>query len=165
MNATRLLSNGIHQMSGRLVRGTVGLLLAVGLVGGAGIASAQEVSDGGGAASPRWRANFDLQMAHVIRQEPSLRNAALRVVIEQASAREALRLPQTTVALLSVIDEGTSQGEQLMAVQALSAIGPEHIGEKRYEQAMTRLYALAEEASSERVRGAAADVIRRYQSG
>lgn len=51
------------------------------------------------------------------------------------------------------------------AVQALYAIGSEHVGEKRYEEAMSRLYTLAEEEPSEKVRDAVADAIDRSQTG
>jgi hypothetical protein len=47
----------------------------------------------------------------------------------------------------------------MMAVQALSKIAPEQVGEARYDRAMSQLYALGEEESSDRVREAIADAI------
>jgi len=140
------------------------LLLTVGLVGGTAVASAQTASTSAESASPQWQENFDEQVAPQLRQESSMRATLIQVVIEEASRDEDLNLPRTTEALLHVIENDTSQKHRLLAIQALSVIGPEHAGEKRYEEAMSRLYTLAEKEQSEQVRKGMISVIDRYQT-
>ena len=53
----------------------------------------------------------------------------------------------------------------MLAIQALSVIGTEHLGEEQYGQVMNRLYALSKEDPSAEVRAAAGDLITRYQAG
>lgn len=90
----------------------------------------------------------------------------LKVVIQQASSNEDLALPKTTTALLHVVEHGKSRKNRVMAVQALSKIAPEQIGEAQHERVMNRLYALGEkEGTSDRVRGAIADAIAGDQTG
>jgi hypothetical protein len=148
----------------RTLAQTVGLLLlAAGLSGAATTASAQTPS--AGPEADQWRQNFDGQMARQLRQEPSLRADFIRVVTDLATRSEDLHLSRTAEALLEVIEEDSERNHRVLAVQALSAIGPEHLGEKQYERIISRLYALSEEDPSAVVQAAAADVITRYQSG
>ncbi len=170
MNTTRLFSDRISSnRTGRLLRklaqAAASLLLAAGLVGGAATASAQATSASAEANPAQWQANFDRQVAHELRQSPSVRASLLQVVTDQASRSEDLKLPRTTEALLHVVENDANQRNRLMAVQALYAIGSEHVGEKRHEEAMSRLYTLAEEEPSEKVRDAVADAIDRSQTG
>lgn len=138
------------------------LLLAAGLSGAATTASAQTSP-----ASPdqpdQWAENFDEQMAHQLRQKPALRASSIQAVTGQAADKD-IRLTETAAALLHVVEEDPSEQHRMMAIQALSVIGPEHLGEKRYEQAMNRLYALSEEDPSAEIRTAAADALTQYQS-
>jgi hypothetical protein len=53
----------------------------------------------------------------------------------------------------------------MMAVQALSEVGPAQVGEVRYGRAMNQLYALGQEETSDQVRGAIAEVVTNYQAG
>lgn len=141
------------------------LLLAVGLVGGATSASAQATPSNREAPSDQWQENFDEQMAHQLKQEPSLRGSLIEVVIDQAAKKEDLRLARTADALLDIIEEDPGEQRRVLAIQALSAIGTKHLGEEQYRQAMNRLYALSKEDPSARVRAAAGDLITRYQTG
>lgn len=169
MNRTRPSSIRISRLFQTLAKMFACLLLTAGLAGGVGTASAQSTPTGTSAdaeaVSAQWLANFDLQAAHQLRQAPTARTSLLQVVVKQASNREDLHLPRTAEALLHVIEHDSSEQRRLMAIQALSAIGPEHIGQGQYDEAMSRLYTLAKEESSEQVRGAAADVISRYKAG
>ena len=169
MTRMHLPSIRIDRLFQTLAKMSACLLLAVGLAGGAGNASAQPTPTGISADAEsvpaQWLANFDLQAAHQLRQTSTFRTSLLQVVIKQASTREDLHLPRTAEALLHVIEHDPSPQRRLMAIQALSEIGPEHVGQEQYDEAMSRLYTLAEEEPSEQVRGAAADVISRYQAG
>ena len=141
------------------------LLLAVGLAGGATSASAQTSSAGHRAPSDQWQENSDEQMARQLNQEPSLRGSLIRVVIDQAAKKEDLRLSETADALLDVIEEDPGEQRRVLAIQALSVIGTDHLGEEQYGQVMSRLYALSKEDPSAEVRAAAGDLITRYQAG
>lgn len=167
MHPTRLFFHSTNRLFKNLAQAAACVLLTAGLVGGAGIASAQSfsASDGAESASARWLAKYDLQTAHQLRENPTVRTSVISVVIKQASEREALQLPQTAEALLHVVENSSNERERIMAIQALSEIGPEHVGELRYEEAMSRLYALGEEDPSEQVRGAVADAVKQYQAG
>jgi hypothetical protein len=110
-------------------------------------------------------ANFDLQAAHQLRETPAIRTSLIRVVIQQTAETEDLALPQTASALLHVIENGKSRKNRMMAVQALSKIAPEQVGEARYDKAMRQLYALGEKEPSDQVRKAIADAITSYQTG
>ncbi|PSQ93769.1 MAG: hypothetical protein BRD30_01200 [Bacteroidetes bacterium QH_2_63_10] len=137
------------------------LLLATGLSGAATTASAQTPS-----ASPeagQWEENFDEQMARQLKQKPALRASLIEVVIDQALRKEDLRLTGTAEALLHVVEEGSDEQHRVLAIQALSVIGPEHLGEERYEQTMNQLYVLSEEDPSAEVQTAAAEVLTQYQ--
>lgn len=143
------------------------LILAAGLSGMATTAAAQTSSASPEAASPeagQWQENFDEQMARQLKQKPVLRASLIEVVIDQALKKEDLRLPGTAEALLDVVEEGNDEQNRVLAVQALSTIGPEHLGEKRHRQVMNRLYALSEEDPSAKVQTAAAEVLTQYQS-
>lgn len=164
MNLTPVFSSRNDRLLSTLFQVAASLFLAAGLAGGVQTASAQVSSASAEGASAQWTANFDLQVAHELRRTPSMRDSFLQVVIDQAPKNEDLRLPRTVEALLHIIESDASQQHRLMAVQALSTIGVEHVGEKRYNEAMSHLYALAEDESSERVRGAMADAINRYQA-
>ncbi len=116
--------------------------------------------------SARWLANFDLQVARQLRKSTAeIRVDLLEVLIEQASKRENLKLPQTASALLHVVETSKSRGNRMMAVQALSEVGPAQVGEVRYGRAMNQLYALGQEETSDQVRGAIAEVVTNYQAG
>ena len=141
------------------------LLLAAGLAGGATSASAQTAPADHAAPSDQWQENFDEQMARQLKQEPSLRGSLIKVVIDQAAKKEDLRLSETADALLDVIEEDPGEQRRVLAIQALSLIGTEHLGEEQYGQVMNRLYALSEEDPSAEVRAAAGDLITRYQAG
>jgi len=142
------------------------LLLAAGLAGGAASASAQTSSAADHRApSDQWQENFDEQMARQLKQEPSLRGSLIKVVIDQAAKKEDLRLSETADALLDVIEEDPGEQRRVLAIQALSVIGTEHLGEEQYGQVMNRLYALSKEDPSAEVRAAAGDLITRYQAG
>lgn len=164
MSTIRLFSSRLNYLSQTLAKIFVCLFLTVGLAGGTGTVFAQAPSAGLESESDQWRKNFDGQVAQELRENPSLRVSMLRVVTEQATDKENLKLPRTAEALLHIIETDSNQQRRLMAVQALSEIGPEHVGEKQYRKAMNRLYVLAEEESSKQVRCAAANVIKRYQA-
>lgn len=115
--------------------------------------------------SDQWQENFDEQMARQLKQEPSLRGSLIKVVIDQAAKKEDLRLSETADALLDVIEEDPGEQRRVLAIQALSVIGTEHLGEEQYGQVMNRLYALSKEDPSAEVRAAAGDLITRYQAG
>ena len=119
------------------------------------------------APSAQWLANFDLQVARQLRQSPAEVQAdLLEVLIQQASQRDDLALPQTVSALLRVVETSKDQNNRMMAVQALSEIGPGQVGEAWYERAMSQLYALGrKEGTPDRVRGAIADAITSYRTG
>ena len=141
------------------------LLLAAGLAGSATSASAQTAPADHAAPSDQWQENFDEQMARQLKQEPSLQGSLIEVVIDQAAKKEDLHLSETADALLDVIEEDPGEQRRVLAIQALSAIGTEHLGEEQYGQVMNRLYALSEEDPSAEVRAAAGDLITRYQAG
>ncbi len=152
----------------RLVSLITGLLLVAGLVGGAATASAQAPASPTGEErpdTPYWQANFDEQMAQELQQKPSMRGAFLQVVVSQATTHEDLRLSRTAAVLLDIVEHDVNRDHRLMALQALSAIGPAHVGEQPYEEMMARLYTLAEQDASPEVRTVAAGVISRYQTG
>jgi hypothetical protein len=168
MRLTRLFFPSTSCLFNRLAQVAASLLLVAGLVGGAGLASAQPSPTLGSAeaesVSAQWLANFDLQAAHLLREAPANRAALIEVLIHESSEREDLALPQTASALLYVIENSESRKDRMMAVQALSEIAPEQVGEARYDGAMSQLYALGEEESSERVRKAIADAIISHQT-
>lgn len=163
MCSTLLSLPSTSRLFNRFGQVAASLLLAAGLVGGAGLASAQTsptpASVEAEAGSARWLANFDLQVARQLREAPAVRTSLIGVLIQQSSEREDLALPQTASALLHVIENSGSRKDRMMAVQALSKIAPEQVGEARYDRAMSQLYALGEEESSDRVREAIADAI------
>lgn len=152
-----------------LAKVAASLLLAAGLTGGAATASAQSPSASADPASEsvsaQWQEHFDEQMALQLRENSAGRASFIQVVIDQASKREDLKLPRASEALLHVIENDAKQERQMMAVQALSAIGPKHLEKEQYEQVMSRLYTLAEKASSEQLQNAIADAIEPYQVG
>jgi len=147
-----------------LVQAAAALLLALGLAGSATTASAQ-ASSAAVEAQTLWQNNFDTQVAQELRQRPSQRVSFLQVVTEQARTNDDLHLPETTDALLDIIETDANRRHRLMAVQALSKIGPEHLGEETYRQAMSRLYTLAEKDASKQVKSAIAEAINRAQTG
>lgn len=156
----------------RLFEGLVplitGLLLVAGLVGGVTAASAQVPASPNAeerADTPYWQANFDEQMAQELQQKPSMRGSFLQVLTSQATTHEDLRLSRTADVLLDIVEHDANRDHRLMALQALSAIGPEHVGEQEYRKMMGRLYTLAEQDSSPEVRKAAAGIISCYQTG
>jgi hypothetical protein len=152
----------------RLTQLITGLLLIAGLAGGVATASAQAPASPTAeerSGAPYWQANFDEQVAQELQQNPSMRMSFLQVVVRQATAHEDLRLSQTADVLLDIIERDANRDHRLMALQALSAIGPEHVGEQRYEKLMGRLYTLAEQDSSSQIRKAAAGVINCHQAG
>jgi len=114
----------------------------------------------------QWLANFDLQVARQLQQSPpGIQGDLLKVLIQEASQREDLALPQTASALLRVVETSEDRDHRMMAIQALSEIGPGQVGEARYERAMSQLYALGQqEGTSDRVRGAIADAIISYRT-
>lgn len=147
-----------------LVQAATVLLLALGLAGSAATASAQAPSaDVEGHTI--WKNNFDEQVAQELQQQPARRVSFLRAVTEQARLNDDVRLSQTTQALLDIIETDPNRRHRLMAVQALSKIGPEHLGDDQYARAMTRLYTLAQKDASEQVRSAVAEAINRSQTG
>jgi hypothetical protein len=148
-----------------LSRGAALFLLALGLIGAGPIASAQSTADAPETRSAQWQDHFDEQMARQLRQAPSLRASLIEVAIAQASKENAPSLSRTTEALLHVVDESPRQEHRVLAVQALSVIGPEHLGDKQYGRVIRRLYTLAETDPSAKVRTAVADVIARQQTG
>lgn len=164
MNTTRLPSVRADRLFRTLIKVAASFFLAVGLIGGAATASAQTPSASVEESPVQWQENFDEQVAPQLRQESSVRATLIRVVIEQASKDEDLNLSRTTEALLHVIENDTKQEHRLLAIQALSVIDPEQAGEKWYEEAMSRLYTLAEEEQSEQVRKVMTSVIDRYQT-
>ena len=112
-----------------LSRGAALFLLALGLVGAGPVASAQSTADAPKARSAQWQDHFDEQMARQLRQAPSLRASLIEVAIAQASKENAPSLSRTTEALLHVVDESPRQEHRVLAVQALSVIGPELAGD------------------------------------
>ena len=139
-------------------------LLAAGLSGAVTTASAQTSSAIPEANQPdQWEENFDEQMARQLRQKPALRSSSIQAVIGQATDKD-IRLSRTAAALLRVVEEDSNEQHRMMAIQALSVIGSEHLGEKRYEQTMNRLYALSEKEPSAKVQAAATDLLTRYQN-
>lgn len=155
----------------RLYRVAVGLLLAVVL----GLAGPMQVSSASTQSSlqmssevkettetSHWSAHFDRQIAHALKQEPSMHISSLRVVIEVALENEHIDLSRTVGALLNLIKRDSNSAHRLMAVQALHHIGPEHVGKKRYRQAMHQLYTLTQGELPEEVRVAAEQTLSRY---
>ena len=147
-----------------LVPAAAALLLVLGLAGSAATASAQAPT-AEAEAQALWQNNFDTQVAQELRQRPSQRVSFLQVVTEQARTNDELHLPKTTDALLHIIETDANRWHRLMAVQALSKIGPEHLGEETYRRAMSRLYTLAEKDASKQVQSAIAEAINGAQTG
>ena len=145
----------------------LGLLLAAGLVGAAATASAQPSTSPSGEAptdTPYWQANFDEHVAHELKTEPSMRASFLQVVASEATSRTDLELSQTAAVLLDIIEHDATREHRLRALQVLSAIEPDHVGEQRYGEMMRRLYTLAEEDPSAQMRRMAAAVLHRDQT-
>jgi len=153
-----------------LCRGAVALLLVVGL----GLAGSLQVSSASAQSSPQSPSNpseenesplwthFDQQITHALRQEPSMRAAHIQVVIEATAEAERVDLSRTVWALVDVIKHDSNPTHRLMAVQALHRINPEHVGQKQYRQAMSRLHALTQGELPEPVRTAAQRTLSRY---
>ncbi len=93
---------------------------------------------------------------------PSMRMGYIRAAIEVASNQENVDLSRTTGALLDIIEEDSNSENRRMAVQALHEIGPDHVGEQRYRQAMGQLHALMQAEKSKQVRDAAARALTQY---
>lgn len=151
----------------RLFRVAASLILAAGLsfAGPAAVPSASAQNSSAAHAqtgSAHWQAHFDEQVAHALRQHPSMRTTYIQTVLRVADDHKRLDLSRTVGALLDIIEEDSSREHRLIAIQALHAIGAEHAGEERYRQALDRLYALMQEESSERVRDAAAETLTQY---
>lgn len=157
--------------SARLYRVVAGLLLAVGL----GLAGPLQVSSASAQSSLKpspdskeatgsshWPTHFDRQIAHALKQQPSIRTSSLEVVIEIAVENEHIDLFRTVGALLNIIEHDSNRAHRLMAVQALHQIGSEHVGTKRYRQAMSQLYTLTQSELPEQVRVAAEQTLSRY---
>lgn len=114
--------------------------------------------------SAPWRAHFGQYAAEVLRgTDPKVKRAALRDLIAVARhSEDTLDLSETVTPLVEIFEEGRSEDLSLMALQALRVIGPEHSSERRYREAMSKVYQIAQEKSSEEVRRAAASVLKTF---
>jgi hypothetical protein len=114
--------------------------------------------------SAPWRAYFGEHAAEVLRgTDPKAKRAALRDLIAVArNSENTLDLSETVTPLVGIFEEGRSEDLSLMALQALHVIGPEHSSERRYREAMSKVYQIAQEKSSEEVRRAAASVLKTF---
>ena len=158
----------------RLLQVAASLILAagLGLAGPAAVPSASAQDSPAAHAqtgstqtgSAHWRAHFDKQIAHTLRQEPSMRSTYIQTVINVTGEHKRLDLSRTVGALLDIIEGDSNREHRLMAIQALHTIGAEHAGKERYRQAMDRLYALMQGESSEQVRRAAAETLTQYSA-
>jgi len=155
--------------STQLGRVAAGLLVAVALGLGPMLASSafaqafpQPSPDAKEVPSAHWSSHFDRQIAHALRQQPSMRAAHIQIVIEAAAGPDDPDLSRTVGTLLNVIERDSNRDHRLMAVQALHRIGPEHVGAQQYRQAMSRLYTLTQNELPEAVRLAAERTLSRY---
>jgi len=114
--------------------------------------------------SAPWRAYFGEHAADVLREgAPEAKRAALRDLIAVVPNTEGtIDLSETVTPLVGILEESRSEDLTLMALQALRVIGPEHSSERRYRKAMSKVYQIAQEKSSEEVRRAAASVLKTF---
>lgn len=111
--------------------------------------------------SAPWRAHFGEHAADVLSEaDPEAEQAAMRDLIEVATYGEGeVDLTATLPELLEVAEHSASEVSRLMAMEAVASIGTKHSQEPRYREAMEKLYRIAQEESSDRVRRAATGVL------
>lgn len=136
----------------------------------ADVASTQSASDAPDARGFRitsftWRAHFDQQAAHVLREHSDRAEGQMLqdVIIAATEGSDAIDLTMVLPELLQIVENGSSEVKRLMALQALDAIGVEHARDRLYQRALQRLHRIAQEEPSSHVRNVAATVIKDFQ--
>lgn len=116
-------------------------------------------------ASSTWRAHFDQQAAHVLREHSDRAEDQMLqdVIVAATEGSDAIDLTMALPELLRVVKNNPSETKRLMALQALDAIGVEHAHDYHYQRAMQRLHRIAQDEPSDRVREVAATVIKGFQ--
>lgn len=116
-----------------------------------------------GVTTAPWRSHFGEHAADVLRASgPQAKQEAMQDLIAVTANGSKIDLTGTLSELLEVVEHGASEESRLMALQTLHVIGIEHSDEGDYRETMRKLYRIAQEESSERVRGAAADLLSDY---
>jgi len=147
------------------------LLLTVGLAGPVQAQStpsgsaARSASDGAEATETtreRWKSHFGEQIAHALRDSSSgrMRATLLRTLIDVAIEEgSAMDFSAAVSALLRVVEHDPVPRRRLLALQALSLVGPERADEARYRSVMARLRTRLPDDPSPPVRRAVASML------
>lgn len=140
-------------------------VLAVGLAGPVQAQSTSSAPDDPTAAESaqgQWKAHFDEQIARALRDSSSgrMRATLLQTLIDVAIEEGGpMEFSAAVPALLRVVEHDAEPRRRLLALQALSLIGPKQTDEARYRRIMTRLRARVPDDASPPVRRAVASLL------
>lgn len=117
-----------------------------------------------GRANATWRLGIGAQTADLLSGPRSRdQQVAMRNLSRVATIGEfGTDFSAAVAPLVEIAIDGATETRRLSALQALHAIGTEHSSTPVYRRAMVRLYDAAQEMDSDRVRRAAADVLKGY---